>query len=210
MTRRWQTGVGVVAVALSASQLGHQIVYQLRFGAQGMPLGTTGVHAYMPALLGVAAALTGGALLTGLLLVAVSRLLVCSAGGMRPQRGIAFVDLLAVLFTLQLGLFTTQEVVESLVSRAAIPDAITLLLWASAGQLPVALCAALILSWLSVRFEAAFRLVIEGVREAGVLLDVPASAEAPARPVDLARLLEQASRPSTCKRGPPALRLLVD
>jgi hypothetical protein len=210
MIRRGQIGIGVVGVALFASQLGHLAAYRLRFGARGTQLGTTGVHGYVPGVTAVAGAAVGGALIASLLLIAISRLLAGRAAGMRARRRVGLVDLLALLFVLQLGCFAIQEMVESLVSGAVIPDALSLLLWGSAGQLPVAVFGALILSWLTARFETALRSLVEGVRGPAAVFGVCPGAALSARPIDLARQLAQASRLAYCKRGPPALRPLLD
>ena len=79
------------------------------------------------------------------------------AGGRRIEPGSSpsFVRLLAVLFTLQLGCFAVQETAEALVGGGRVGSAPLLLLWGTAGQLPVALAATLALRWLGARVRPA-------------------------------------------------------
>jgi hypothetical protein len=211
MGRRLYSGTGVVALALFASQLGHLIAYQLRFGRQAAQIETTGVHAYLPSLMATTGAIAGGVLIGGLLVIALARLLVRSACGARRQASVSFVTLLSVLFTLQLAFFMAQETIESLSSTGELTSPMALVLWGTLGQLPVALLCAVVVRWLTARFETALQAITEAVRRLNVTFGLGATSAAPvARCVDLARLLSQVSGRSGLKRGPPALQLAAD
>jgi hypothetical protein len=142
-------------VVLAASQVGHLLASVLRRGPGAPGLGGAGAHAYVPTLVTVLLGAAGGVVLAALLVMAAARVVTAgreSRGG--SERG-PLLDLAAVLFALQLGIFLVQEVAEAVASGGALPTAGDLLLWGSLGQLPVALVAALVLAWLSRQVEAA-------------------------------------------------------
>src|SRR4029077_989535 len=100
--------------------------------------------------LGVVAATVLG----GLLLIGIARLLP-GRPAVAVRGGSQYIGLLSTLFTVQLVWFVAQETIESLVAGVAVPSVLHLILTGAAGQLPVAMVAALALKWLAVRFEAA-------------------------------------------------------
>jgi hypothetical protein len=106
------------------------------------------------------------------------------------------------MYTVQLACFGVQETVEALAGGGHPMSAPLLLLWGTAGQLPVALAATLALRWLLGRVSpalAALRLPATPAYErAGLTLVLPALAFA-TRPV-LARVVI-AIHP---RRGPPS------
>src|ERR1700693_1895721 len=190
----------VLGAALLASQAGHLLAYQLRFGAAAQQLQSSGAHAYFPttvrAALGVAAALV----LAGGFVVGLARVL-----GRRPvQRGSApaYLRLVAALFTVQLGLFAAQEVGEATVAGLGADSAAHLVLWGTLGQLPVALVAAAGLRWLLARFDDA----VTQIRLA--LASTPRQIAPAAIVVSLwgafTRVLKPAAHRSLAKRGPPS------
>ncbi len=141
-------GLGVVA-----SQAGHLLAYELRYGAAAQQLQSSGAHTYFPLVVKTGLGAAAAVLLIGLLAVGVARL---AAGRPIPQEPAPpFMRLLGVLFSLQLGCFVVQETVEAAVGGTPASSPAALLLWGTAGQLPVAMVAALVLRWLAVRLRPA-------------------------------------------------------
>ncbi len=141
-------GLGVVA-----SQAGHLLAYALRYGAGAWQLQSSGAHAYFPVLVKTGLGVVASATLVGLLLVSFARI---AAGRPVPhQPAPSFLRLIAVLFTVQLTCFLLQEAAEAAVGGAPPSSPAVLLLWGTAGQLPVALVAALALRWLLMRLGPA-------------------------------------------------------
>lgn len=192
MSRR-RIAIAVLGLAVAGSQAGHLLAYELRFGSAAQQMQSTGAHAYFPS---VAKTLFGAAamlLIASLLLVGFARL----ASGRRIEPGAApsLLRLLAVLYTLQLGLFVAQETVEG-------SPASRILLWGLLGQMPVALVGAVALRWLLARLAPA----LAGLRtryEAPLQpVPIPTSSwTAPAVALVPARRL---AGPIT-RRGPPAV-----
>ena len=155
--RRGRLRLFVLGAAIAGSQAGHLLVFQLRFGAAALPLQAAGPHAYFP---GVAKTVIGAfalASLAALAVVAAARL----AAGRRIEKASAPspVRLLAVLFTAQLALFAVQEAVEAVLGGEHLATPGEVLLWGTAGQLPVALVAAYALRWLAARLEPSLRAI---------------------------------------------------
>jgi hypothetical protein len=142
----------MVVLSLAASESGHLLVYQARFGARAAAAQSSGAHAYFPSLAAGLAGAAGLALIIALVLIGAARLL---AGRRYPGRAVrpSVIDLLAVMFTLQLAVFAAQETLESV--QRGTPLAPATLIWGVAGQLPVALLAAFAFSLVAARFEAA-------------------------------------------------------
>jgi hypothetical protein len=192
-----------VGLAVVASQAGHLLAYQLRFGAAAQQIQSSGAHVYFPGLvrasLGVAAALV----LTGVFVVGLARLL--RGRSIRPDSTPPFLRLFAAMFTMQLAWFGGQEVVEALVAGAPVASAADLLLWGTLGQLPVALVAAAGLRWLLARFEAA----LTQIRIALACIPRPLFAPGIAIPIwhqtGRARILRSVAAAALAKRGPPSL-----
>jgi hypothetical protein len=127
-------------------------VYQLRFGARAAEVESTGGHAYFPILVSGALAIVGLITIVSLGLVGAGRV----AGSRRAGCFVArpsVIDLLAVLFTLQLAVFGVQEAVESAAAGAGLEPVV--LLYGAACQLPVALVCAIALSLFLARLEEA-------------------------------------------------------
>ena len=193
-------------LAVTASQAGHLLAYQLRFGAAAQQIQSSGAHVYFPgtarASLGVAAALV----LTGAFVVGLARL--HNGRAIRPGSTPPFLRLFAAMFTMQLAWFAGQEAVEALVAGAPVASAADLLLWGTLGQLPVAVVAAAGLRWLLARFEAA----IAEIRVA--LANIPRQLFSPAMAIpiwgnaDRGWILRSAAGAALAKRGPPSLRQL--
>jgi hypothetical protein len=120
------------------------------------------------------------------------------------SRGPSYVSLLALLFTIQLACFIAQETIESLAAGEAVPSALNLIFLGSAGQLPVAMLAALALKWLAIRVSAALltlraELVVRLSAAAPILQLIP-----------LPKLAPVSALAGSCptvyiKRGPPAI-----
>lgn len=194
--------MAVLALGVLGSQAGHLLAYQLRFGAAAQQVQASGVHAYFPFLAKTSLGVAGLALLAGLLLVGVARVI----NGRHFHSGSqpSYIALLAALFTIQLAVFAAQEVGEAMVAGATAGSAAQLLLWGTLGQLPIAALAALALRWLSVRVEAALgalgEVVIVTLRIA--LMPAPLSIPVHVAP-DRALLMSRVAGVSLAKRGPP-------
>ena len=153
-------------VVLAASQVGHLLTSELRRGpGAALVLDGTGVHAYASTLATLALGIGGAAVLAALLVVAAARTL--RTGFLAPARRPArrpLLDLAAALFAVQLAFYLVQETLEAAAGGARPLSPGDLILWGCAGQLPVALLAALLLRWLTASVEAA---VAELVAAAG-------------------------------------------
>jgi hypothetical protein len=195
--------LGLLAFGALLAQAGHLIAYQLEFGAAAQAVQSQGAHAYFPGFAKTSLGIMAATVLGGLLLVGLARLLPGRVVVM-TNRGPSYLSLLSILFTIQLVCFIAQETIESLAAREGMPSAINLIFLGSAGQLPVAVLAALALKWLAVRVRAA-------VLTLRAELVVRLSVDAPI--LQLIPLPEQASVSAlagSCptvyiKRGPPAI-----
>jgi hypothetical protein len=208
MARR-RIGVATLALGLLGSQAGHLLAYQVRYGAAAQQLQSSGAHAYFPLLAKTALGVGACALIGGLLLVGLARLL---TGRRVPSASEpSYLSLLAILFSIQLAAFAVQEVGEALLGGLSTGTVVDLLLWGTLGQLPIAAFAALALRWLCARIEAAVGAIralagpsLAARPPAAVAIPVPA---APGRA--LLPFLVAAS--SLTRRGPPSyLRMRTD
>ena len=175
MNRR-RVSLAALALGLLASQAGHLLAYQLRFGAAAQQIQSTGAHAYFPMVAKAALGAISAALIGGLVLVGLARIL--SGRRVRSDAEPSFISLLAVLFSLQLTTFALQEIAEALAAGTTFGSAADLLLWGTLGQLPIAVVAALAFRWLSARVESAVGL-IRDVIGATVPLRLPSSVAIP-------------------------------
>jgi len=157
--------LAVLGIGIAGAQAGHLLAYELRFGVAAPALQSTGAHAYFPALAKTGVGLAALALLSSLLVVAAARIV----AGRRVQPGTSpsFVRQLAVLYTIQLACFAGQETAEALLGGTRASSAPLLILWGTAGQLPVAVAAALALRWLDLRLEPALAVLRLGAAPAG-------------------------------------------
>src|SRR5258706_12210086 len=146
--------LAVAGIGILGSQAGHLLAFQLIFGSAAQHLQSTGSHAYFPLLAKTALGAIAAAVLLGMFVVGLSRVLSGRSVAAQPH-GMPFVQLVAALFTIQLACFITQEVVEGMVSGTGSASGTSLMLWGTLGQLPVAAMAAIGLRWLWTRFEAA-------------------------------------------------------
>lgn len=187
------------ALILAGSQIGHVVAYQARLGTQAQG---QAAHGYFPVLMGASTALAGAALVAAVLVMAGARLLGARRRRLAAGPRLPWLELLALVFTLQLATYFAQETLEALISGNQAVPAPELLLWGSLGQLPAAAAVALALSWLSVRFGAALEALQSVTRESCPNLD----------PVRVSPILAWAyageplrsSAPSVfIKRGPP-------
>jgi hypothetical protein len=203
-TEMRRRAAAVLGLAFAGAQAGHLVAYEARFGAAAQSVQSSGAHSYFPALVKTSLGGAALALIAALLLIGVARVIAIGPGTRRPG-GPSYLALLAAIFTIQLVLFTAQEVGESVVAGVPAYSAANLLLWGMLGQLPVALVAATVLRWLWSRVEAA-------ARELGAIAYIE-PAHAIAVPVivlrisaaDQALVLSHRSHAPFVKRGPPAL-----
>lgn len=192
----------LAGVAVLGSQAGHLLAYQLRFGAAAQQLQSAGVHAYFPALAKTSLGVLGSALVAGLFMIGLARIL----SGRPAIRGAgpSCLRLLAALYTVQLALFAGQEAGEAMAAGAPVASAAHLILWGTLGQLPVAAVAAMALWWLLARFESAvseIRVAFRIAPPAHLVLAVEVSMW---RTPNAALLLSRVAGPSLAKRGPPS------
>jgi len=152
VSRRRFALVGL-GLGVAASQGGHLLAFELRYGSAAAQVQSAGAHAYFPALvktgLGAAAAVT----LVALLVIGFAR--VTAGRSIRHEPAPSLLRLFAFLYTIQLACFVLQEGAESALAAASPASPVVLLLWGTAGQLPVALVAALALRWLLIRLGPA-------------------------------------------------------
>lgn len=192
----------VIGLGLLGSQAGHLLAYQIRFGAAAQQIQSSGAHSYFPLVAKTALGLAALALIGGLLLVGLARIL--SGRRVRSMFEPSYVSLLAFLFSIQLAAFIAQEVAEALIARSSAGSAPALMLWGTLGQLPIAAIAALAFRWLSARVEAAVGLIRDVV---GASIPVPAMPPV-AVPVcaasDQGLLMSRMAGLSLAKRGPPS------
>jgi hypothetical protein len=204
MTNSFRRGglVAALLLALPMSQLGHQLAYGLRFGPEAATRQSTGAHAYFPFLLQVGTATLAAALLAVLLLLGVARFMVGLRNDRVPEGGWPVAPLLLTLLGAQLALFAGQELAEAWLSDLPSGPAGQLLGWGVAGQLPVALLAALGLSWISARVRRA----VQRLRRSRPLLALPRGALPPAPAWAAPALSGFASVAPTgfVNRGPPS------
>jgi hypothetical protein len=194
---------GLLGLGLIASQAGHLVAFQLRFGPAAQTLQSSGSHAYFPMVAKTTLGVVAAVLVAAVFVIGLARVL-SGRSSTRARGRFGYIELLAALFTIQLACFVTQEVGEAIFSGTAVDSATHLLLWGTLGQLPVAAIAALALGWLWARFESAvdeLRAVLtvapdpmEPIAVAAALWPVP----------DRGRLLSQVAGGSLGKRGPPS------
>lgn len=201
MSRSVRSGGRLVGLGVLLSQIGHLLVYQLQFGWSAKGLQSSGAHSYFPAFAKTSLGLVAVALLASLLVIGAARIAAGGRGRNAIGGGPSYVSLLGALFTIQLAFFALQETGEAIAAGAAVATAPHLLLIGSAGQLPVAVLAALALKWLLVRFDSAvaeLRVALRSVR-------MPVAPAAAAIPLSTHLDLVLISVPgaSFTKRGPP-------
>jgi hypothetical protein len=216
--RTWRA---VFGLALLGSQAGHLLAYQLRFGAVAQQVQSSGVHAYFPVLAKTTLGVIAAALLAGLFLIGMARVLTRRPAARttlpRPVQGRgqgrgavstfatpSYLGVLAILFTVQLACFVGQEVGEAMVAGLPVDSAPHLVLWGTLGQLPVAALGAIALGWLARRYESAvddLGAVLGARRTPAALVDaaIPVWVTPPPAP-----LLSQVAGASLGRRAPPS------
>jgi hypothetical protein len=198
--RRWV--LFAAAVGILGSQAGHLLTFQLLFGSAAQHLQSSGSHAYFPLLAKTALGVVAAIFILGMLVVGLARMVSgrarVAAGSQKP-----FLELVAILFTIQLACFIVQEIVEAAIGGTATASAPQLLLGGTLGQLPVAVLAAIGVRWLLTRFESAvaeLRALLPPVRTPIMATLLPVRVW-PAANGGL--LLRQSAGASLGKRGPP-------
>jgi hypothetical protein len=192
----------VAAVGILGSQAGHLLTYQLLFGSAAQHLQGSGQHAYFPLLAKTALGAVAAAFLAGMFVIGLARVVShrsrVAAGSQK-----SFLQLLAILFTVQLACFIAQEIAEAMAAGIGAASAPHLLLWGTLGQLPVATIGAIGLRWLLTRFESA----VEELRAVLAMVSaptVPALLTVQVWPAANGNvLLLQLAGGSLHKRGPP-------
>ena len=152
--RRYDILAACMAVPLS--QLGHVLSYLVRYGLGGSFHESYGAHGYFPSIAKASAGLVGLLVLVAVALVGLARLVGSTRiTDQRRAQAAALSELVAVLLPLQLAIFIAQETIELLVAGRLTSLGDVPFLWGLAGQLPVALLAALFLRWGSIAVERA-------------------------------------------------------
>ena len=188
-----------LAVGAIASQAGHLLAYQLRFGGAAQQMQSGGAHAYFPAVAKTGLGLAAAFGLAALVLIGLARL----AAGRRIEGAPppSYLRLVAILFWIQLACFALQETVEG----ASGWSAVGLLLWGTAGQLPVALVGALAMRWFAVRVGPAVASLLH--RSVAALRLVSCALAPSVRPLAAERVAPAAHlTPAFNRRGPPFAR----
>lgn len=149
--------LGAAALGVPLSEAGHLLAYFARFGEQGVALQTQGVHSYLPGLLQLCGGGVGLLLLGALLVLGLGRLLGGKGGTVERSVSQPARDLLLVMAVVQLDIYIVQEMLETLAAHQVVTFGLifSIIGWGLAGQLPVAIVAALGLSWLSIRLHVA-------------------------------------------------------
>jgi hypothetical protein len=196
----------VLGLGLLGSQAGHLLAYQIRFGAAAQHLQSTGAHAYFPLVAKTALGAAAAALIGGLVVVGLARIL--SGRRMRSATEPSYISVLAILFSIQLAAFAAQEIAEAIIAGSSAGSAADLMLWGTLGQLPIAAVTALALRWLSARVEAAVGLIRDAVEATVALQPTPTSTSSIAIPVyaasDQALLTSRVAWSNVARRGPPS------
>jgi hypothetical protein len=193
--------LAALGVGLAGSQAGHLLTFQLVFGSAAQHLQSTGAHAYFPFLAKTALGAAAAVLLAGMFVIGLARVV---SGQSRVKKGSknSFVQLVALLFTIQLTCFISQEVAEATIAGTGVASAASLLLWGTLGQLPVAAVAAVGLRWLLTNFDSAvdeLRAVLTAVRTPLI----PTLVTVQPWPAPAGAFLISRLAPLRNKRGPP-------
>ncbi|HSS60654.1 MAG TPA: hypothetical protein VLK30_04260 [Candidatus Limnocylindrales bacterium] len=198
MTRGRLAAVGLV-LGVVASQAGHLLAFQLRYGSAAQQLQSAGAHAYFPSVVKTGLGLGAGFFLLALLVVGAARLL--AGRRLETTAPPSLLRSVALLFWIQLACFVVQESAESAAGAAPTSPAV-LLLWGTAGQLPVALVAAVALRWLAVRVGPA--LASLRARLVATLQLAPSSSRLVVLPVAIRSTApHDPRRGAFSRRGPP-------
>ena len=200
MTGRRQV-FAVLGLGLLGSQAGHLLAYQVRFGAAAQQVQSSGAHAYFPLVAKTTIGIAAAALIGTLLLAGVARIL--NGRHIRSAADPSYISVMAFLFSIQLGAFVAQEIVEAIIAGSSVRSAPDLLLWGTLGQLPIAALAALALRWLSARVEAAVGLISDMVDATIPLRPMPLVAIPVYAAPDEALLTPRLAWSNLAKRGPP-------
>jgi hypothetical protein len=197
MSRRRLVVIGL-ALGLIASQAGHLVAYQVRYGAAAEQIQSAGAHAYFPTVVKTGLGLLAAFVLLALVAIGLGRLL----AGRRLDGAAApsFLRVVALLFCLQLTCFVVQESVE-MTAGAPVVTAPALLLWGTVGQLPVALVAALVLRWFAVRVAPAVAGLLAPA--AAAIRLTPLTVPLVVCPAPIAIPLEDRLARAFSRRGPP-------
>ena len=192
----------MAAVGILGSQAGHLLTFQLLFGSAAQHLQSSGAHAYFPLLAKTALGVVASIFLAGMFVIGLARMVSgrsrVAAGDQKP-----FLELVAILFTIQLACFIVQEIVEAMIAGTAAASAPQLLLGGTMGQLPVAVLATVGLRWLLTRFESALE-ELRGVLSTASSPSVPTLLTVGAWPAANGGLfVRQSAGASLSKRGPP-------
>jgi hypothetical protein len=198
--RRW--ALFVAAVGILGSQAGHLLTFQLMFGSAAQHLQSSGSHAYFPLMAKTSLGIVAASFVVGMFVIGLARMLNTGSrvavGSQKP-----LLELVAILFTIQLACFIVQELVEAAIAGTAPASAPQLLLGGTLGQLPVAVVAAIGIRWLLTRFESAvaeLRALLPAVSSPIMATVLPVRVWASANG---GLLLRESAGASLGKRGPP-------
>jgi hypothetical protein len=196
-----------VLLGLVLSQPGHALGYFAAYGWRSLAIQSHGVHGYFPTAIHFSVGLLVTVLLATASLLGLGRLALGSALGLKRERAASPLELIFVLAVVQFNVYFLQELTEALAAHQFLGGAwlLTTLWIGLIGQLPVALLAALLLAWCSVRLHAAItalRWALAAIRCSPPLAANDAPPVSSPRAADLAKTFPAAFR----KRGPPLPR----
>lgn len=193
----------LLTIGAVGAQAGHLLAYQARFGGSALTLQRGGAHAYFLPTAGLALGAVAVPVLGALLVIAWARLFAGRRLGLQVRAGWRVLDVLPLLFALQLAIYAAQETLEALAYGTRAPPLVDLLLWGALGQLPVAAVGAMALAWISTRLGGALAAFDIRLAELRPLLLSPAAVLAAPHAVNLAVVLAQRAPAALVKRGPP-------
>jgi hypothetical protein len=201
--------LAAASLGVGLSQPGHLCAYLAQYGWQGFALSTQGVHAYFPVIVELSTAGLGGFVLLVVLGLGLGRMAVGHALGRTREPLLPagpVLRLFLIAGAVQMSIYLSQETIENVLDRSVLDGSllVSMLAWGAAGQLPLALLAALALRWLSLRLHVA----VEVIRSTLAAIIPP-----PPEPVsivvtpdaqDRESALSQTAPSAFRKRGPPS------
>src|SRR5258706_7343252 len=107
--------LAVAGIGILGSQAGHLLAFQLIFGSAAQHRQSSGSHAYFPLLAKTALGAIAAAVLAGMIVIALSRVLGSSQRVAQPYDS-SFVSLGAGPFTIQLCCLTCRDMVAGMSS----------------------------------------------------------------------------------------------
>ena len=194
-----------ILLGLVLSQPGHALGHFAAYGWRSLAMQSRGVHAYFPIAIHLSLGLVITLVLGAAALLGLGRLAVGSALGLKRGRTVSpFEELAFVLVVVQFNVYFFQELIEAQLAHQVVGGTwlLTTLWTGFVGQLPIAILAAGLLAWCSVRLHtalSALRWALVGVRCSAPLAAIGGQPVGGSPAACLAVIFPAAFR----KRGPP-------